>query len=161
MSNQIILSRVGADDPIVNIVAPSGVKNGNLIVLGAQNDTTKVYAAAANGAITDKSFALVMAVPLPYGAEKTENEYEIATSEVVRAFIPVVGRVYSFPVANVKAAPASAVAKGKYLFPDAAALPMDCNTAVGGTESVAFYIDEVFTKAGVSMVKARCIKNVG
>lgn len=159
MSNQIILSKVGASDPIVDIYAPAGVKNGNLVVLGEQNDTTKVYAAAANGAVTDKSFALVMAVPLSYGAEKTEDEYEIETSQVVRAYIPVLGRVYSFPVANVKGTPTSAVAKGKYLIPDATALPMDCDTEPGGTESVVFYIDEVFTKAGVPMVKARCIKS--
>lgn len=158
MSNQIILSKVGATDPIVDVVAPAGLKNGHLVVLGAQN-ADKTYASAANNEITDKSMALVMALPLSYGVEKTENDFEIATGDVVRAYLPVLGRVYSFPVENTKAVPTVAVAKGKVLVPDAGELAMDCKDNAGGTETVVFYVDEVFTKAGVSMVKARCIKS--
>jgi hypothetical protein len=51
------------------------------------------------------------------------------------------------------------MSNNKVLVPEAAALAMDCKNSAGGTESVVFYIDEVFTKAGVSMVKARCIKS--
>ncbi len=158
MSNQIILSKVGATDPIVDVVAPAGLKNGHLVVLGAQN-ADKTYVSAANNAITDNSMALVMALPLSYGVEKTENDFEIATGDVVRAYLPVLGRVYSFPVANTKAAPTVAVAKGKVLVPDDGELAMDCKDSAGGSETVVFYVDEVFTKAGVSMVKARCIKS--
>lgn len=158
MSNQIILTKVGASDPIVDIIAPAGLKNGHIVVLGAQA-TDKTYASAACAAVTDKSMALVMAVPLSYGVEKTENDFEISTGDVVRAYIPVLGRIYSFPVANVKGTPTVAVAVGKVLVPDAGELAMDCKNSAGGTESVVFYVDEVFTKAGVSMVKARCIKS--
>lgn len=159
MANQIILSKVGASDPIIDIVAPSGLKNGHLVVLGTQSSSEKTYASAACSAVTDKSMALVMALPLSYGVEKTENEFEISVGDVVRSYIPVLGRVYSFPVANVKGTPTVAVAVGKVLVPDAGQLAMDCKNSAGGTESVVFYVDEVFTKAGVSMVKARCIKS--
>jgi len=159
MANQIILSKTGDNDPIVDIVAPANLKNGHLVVLGAQSSTEKTYASAACGAVTDKSMALIMAVPLSYGVEKTENDFEIATGDVVRAYLPVLGRVYSFPVANVKAAPTVAVAATKVLVPEASQLAMDCKNTAGGTESVVFYVDEVFTKAGVVMVKARCIKS--
>ena len=158
-NNQIILSKVGANDPIVNIVAPANLKNGHLVVLGAQDATEKTYASTANTNVNDRSMALVMALPLSYGVEKTENEFEIATGDVVRAYIPVLGRVYSFPVANVKGTPTVPVAATKVLVPDAGELAMDCKDSAGGSETVVFYVDEVFTKAGVSMVKARCIKS--
>jgi hypothetical protein len=155
MANLTILNKIGATDPIVDVVAPAGVTNGNLVVLGTQN-ADKTYACAAPAAITDKSIAIVAAVPLSYEVEKTENDYTIATSEVVRAYIPVLGRVMSFPVANFTAT-ATAEA-GHYVIPDASALKAEIVAALGGTESVAWIIDEAFTKCGVAMIKIRCIK---
>ena len=155
MSNLIILNKVGSDDPIFDIVAPATVTNGNLVVLGTQN-ANKTYQCAAPAAITDNGIVIVAAVPLSYEAEKTEDEYTIATGEVVRAYAPVEGRVMSFPAANFTAT-ATATA-GHFVIPDAAALKAEIVASLGGTESCAWIIDEAYTKAGVSMIKIRCIK---
>lgn len=155
MANLIVLNKVGSDDPIFDIVAPAGVTNGNLVVLGTQN-SNKTYQCAAPAAITDNGIVIVAAVPLSYEDEKTENEYSIATGEVVRAYAPVEGRVMSFPTANFTAT-ATATA-GHYVIPDAAALKAEIVDTLGGTESAVWVIDEAFTKAGVSMIKIRCIK---
>jgi hypothetical protein len=138
---------------LVDVVAPAGVKNGNIVVLGAQN-SNKTYACAAPAAVTDAGMVFVAEVPLSYGAEKTENEFVIATGAVIRTIVPYVGFVASIPVANITAT--VAVAATKTVVPNAAGLPMECLNAPAGTEVLQFVVDEVFTKAGVSMAKIRC-----
>jgi len=155
MSNQIVLNNVSATATIYDIVAPAGVKNGNVVVLGTQN-ANKYYASAANAAITDLGMAIVLDVPLSYEVEKTENDYVIATGGIARAYQPYKGFKFSIPVANVTAT--SALAVDKVVVPKAAALPMECLASAGGTEAIEFVIDELFTKAGVAMVKLRCVK---
>jgi ABC-type amino acid transport system permease subunit len=155
MANLIVINKMSAEATIYDVVAPAGLTNGNLVVLGTQNATTKYYACAAPAAITDKGMALVLAVPLSYEAEKVENDYAIATGEVVRAYQPYVGMVVSVPSANITAGVPIAV--GAYVIPAAGALKMTSAAALGGTEAVAFIIDEVYTKSGVAMAKIRCI----
>ena len=155
MANQIILNKIGSDDPIFDIVAPASCANGYFVALGTQA-SDKTYACAAPAAVTSKSIVMVLAVPLSYGVEYTENDFVIETGAICRAYAPVVGRVVSIPVANVTAT--SALAVGKVVVPVAGAMKGECLATPAGTEEVIFSIDELYTKAGVSMVKLRCIK---
>lgn len=155
MSNLIILNKIGATDAIFDVVAPANTKNGYFVVLGDQN-ADKTYACAAPAAVTDKSMVMVLDVPISYEVEKLENDYVIATGQVTRTYVPVVGRAVSIPVANVTATAALGV--GKVVVPKAGAMKPECLAAPAGTEEVIFVIDELFTKAGVPMVKLRCVK---
>lgn len=154
MSNQIVLQKVSGEATIFDVVAPAGVKNGNFVSLGNRN-SNGTYACAAPAAITDKEIVMVLSVPLSYAADKAQNDYVIATGEVVRAYVPYKGMVVSIPVANITAT--VAVAKDAFVIPDAAALKAEAVAALGGTESVAFVVDEVYTEFGVSMAKLRCV----
>jgi len=155
MSNLIVLNKISATAHIVDVVAPATVTNGNVVVLGTQA-SDKTYACAAPAAVTDKGMALVMGVNLPYGVEYTEDLYTITTGEIIRAYIPQLGDVVSIPVANVTATAALAV--GKVVVPKATFLKMECLAAVAGTEVLVWIIEELYTKAGVALVKLRCIK---
>jgi len=155
MANLTILNKVGKDAHIYDVVAPAGLENGNMLLLGTRN-TDATYNVSAPTAITNNGLVIVACVNLPYEAEKEENDYVIATAEVTRAYVPEVGQVMSFPTANFTATVASAV--GKFIIPDVGALKMEIVNALGGTESVAYVIDQVYTKAGVAMTKMRCVK---
>ena len=154
-NNLFILQKVGANSHYVDLVAPAGVTNGNLVVIGIQN-SDKTYACAANSAVTDTGMVIVCNPNLPYGAEVIENDTVIETSEVIRGRFVVLGDVESYAVAVITATVALAV--GKIVVPKAAALKMECLAAAAATESLVYIIDELFTKAGVPMVKIRCIK---
>lgn len=155
MANQIILNKIGASDPIFDVVAPASCANGYFVKLGTQG-TNKTYACAAPAAVTDKGIVMVLAVPLSYGVEYTEDSFVIATGDIVRAYAPVIGRVVSIPVANITATATLTV--GYVVVPKAGAMKGECLTAPAGTEEVIYMIDELYTKAGVSMAKLRCIK---
>ena len=155
MANLFILNKVKATAHYVDVVAPAEVTNGNIVVLGTQN-SDKTYACAANGAVTDKGMAIICNPNLPYGAEVLENEVSISTGEVVRARIVELGDVESYPVANITATVALAV--NEVVVPKATALKQECLAAFAGTEVLGYIIDELYTKAGVPMVKLRAIK---
>ena len=155
MANLFIMQKISSQARYFDCVAPAGVTNGNLVVLGTQA-SDKTYASAANSAVTDTGLVIVCNPNLPYGAEVIENDTVIATGEIIRTRVPALGDVESYPVANVTATVALAV--GKIVVPKAAALKMECLAAAGGTESIVYVIDELFTKAGVPLVKIRCIK---
>jgi len=156
-NNLTILTKVSDSVSIFDIVAPAGLVNGNMIEIDAQN-TDKTYDVKVPTAITSLELMLVATVTLPYEVEKTENDYEIATGEIIRVYQPYEGMVVSFPVSNFTAT--QAAAQGVFVIADAATYTMEMVSALGGTESVAFIIDETFTKAGVSMLKMRCIKSI-
>lgn len=155
MANLIVLNKVSAAATYVDVAAPASYANGYLATLGTQN-SAGYYACAAPTAITDLGVVMVLAVPLSYEAQYVENDYAISTGEIVRAIVPYTGFVVSVPVANITASVALAV--GKYVIPVAGAGKMESADALGGTESVAFIIDGLYTKSGVSMAKIRCIK---
>jgi hypothetical protein len=155
MSNLIVLNKIPATSHWVDIVAPASCANGYIVKLGTQNSTTKCYAAAAPAAVTDKGMAVVLSVPLSYEAQYTEDDYTIATGDILRAYKMQVGDVVSIPQANITATAALTV--GYVVVPVAGAQKMACLTAVAGTEVLVFIIDELYTKAGVSMAKIRCI----
>lgn len=155
MANLFILNKVSANSHYYDCVAPASVTNGNIVVIGTQA-SNKTYACAANAAVTDTGMAIVCNPNIPYTAETVENDTTIATGEIIRTRIPALGDVESYPVANITATVALAV--GKIVVPKAAQLKMECLNAAVGTESLVYVIDELFTKAGVSMVKIRCIK---
>jgi len=155
MANQIVLNRISATCPIFNVVAPADCANGYIVVVGTQA-ADKTYACAAPVDVDDAGMVMVLDVPLSYEAEKTENDYVIATGQVVRAYAPYVGMVVSIPVANVTNT--SALDVGKFVVPKAGAMKPECLDTLATGEEVVFVIDELFTKAGVPMVKIRCIK---
>jgi hypothetical protein len=153
MANLAILNKVKSTAHYVDVVAPAGLTNGNFVTLGTQA-SDKTYACAAPSAITDKGIAIICTVALPYGVEVVENDFTIATGAITRARIVELGDVESYPVANFTATVPAAV--GAFVIPDNA-LKGEIVAALGGTESVAYIIDELFTKSGVSMLKMRCI----
>lgn len=154
MANLMILSKVKATAHYADCVAPAGVTNGNFVALGVQN-ADKTYACAAPAAITSNGVNIVCDIPISYEVEKLENDFTIATGAIIRTRTPEIGDVECYPVANFTATVAAAA--GKFIIIDAAALKGEIVAALGGTESLAYIIDEVFTKAGVSMLKMRCI----
>jgi hypothetical protein len=156
MSNLVVLNKVSANAHWVDIVAPASCANGYIVVLGLQNATTKRYAAAAVGAVTDREMHMVLGVPLSYEAQYTEDEYVIATGATVRALEVSKGDVISIPVANITAT--QALAQDKPVVPKAGAQKMECLNAVVGTELLVFNIDELYTKSGVALAKLRCIR---
>lgn len=155
MANLFIEQKVKATAHYVDLIAPAGVTNGNIVVLGTQA-SDKTYACAANGAVTDTGMVIVCNPNLPYGAEVVENDTTIATGEIIRGRFVELGDVESYAVANITATVALAV--GKIVVPKATALKLECVNAAAGTESLVYIIDQLFTKAGVPMVKLRCIK---
>jgi hypothetical protein len=155
MSNQIVINKMSATTPIFDVVAPASTVNGHLLVLGALG-TDGTYTVAAPAAVTDKGMVMVLDVPLSYEAEKTEDDYVIATGQVVRGYAPYVGMVVSIPVANITAT--AVLAADKNVVPKAGAAKMECVDALGGTDEVIFIIESLLTKASVSMAKLRCIK---
>jgi len=155
MSNQIVLNNISATASIKNVVAPVDTVNGGILVLGAQN-ADKTYAGTAPVAVTDKSMVIVLEVPFSYEVEKLENDFVIATGSTIRGYVPELGDAISIPVANVTATVALAV--GNVVVPKATTIKQECLAAFAGTEILGFIIDELYTKAGIPMVKIRCIK---
>lgn len=155
MANLIVMNKVAATATLFDVVAPASYANGYLAVLGTQN-ANKTFACAAPAAVTNKGMVMVLAVPLSYKAEEVENDYVIATGEVVRAVVPYEGMTVSIPAANITAGVPLAV--GKFVIPVAGAGKMTSADTVGATDAVDFIIDELYTKSGVSMAKIRCIK---
>ena len=140
MANQIVLNRISATCPIFNVVAPADCANGYIVVVGTQA-ADKTYACAAPVAVDDAGMVMVLDVPLSYEAEKTENDYVIATGQVVRAYAPYVGMVVSIPVANVTNT--SALDVGKFVVPKAGAMKPECLDTLATGEEVVFVIDEL------------------
>lgn len=155
MANLFILDRVSEGAHYYDAVAPATVTNGNFVVLGAEG-TDGTYTVAAPAAITDLGMCIVCNPNIAYAAETVENDVTIATGEVIRVRVPQVGDKESYPVANFTAT--ATVTAGHYVIPDAAALKGEAVSSLGGTESIVYIIDRIFTKAGVSMAQIRCIK---
>jgi hypothetical protein len=157
MANLINLYKVSAAATIFDVVAPASYANGYLATLTTIN-TDGSYDCVAPVAITDLGMVMVLAVPLSYEAQYVENDYTIATGEIVRGYVPYRGFTVDIPAANITAGVALAV--GKYVIPVAGAGKMTSANDLGGDETVAFIIDALYTKSGVSMAKIRCIKAV-
>jgi hypothetical protein len=155
MANLINLDKVKASVTIFDVVAPASYANGYLATLGTIN-TDGTYDCAAPAAITDLGMVVVLAVPIDYNAEHVENDYVIATGEIVRGYVPYSGMVFAVPAANITAG--VALAAGKYVIPVAGAGKMTSANALGGTEAVAFVITRLYTKSGVSLCELRCVK---
>jgi hypothetical protein len=155
MANLIVLNKVSKSATYFDVVAPASYANGYLATLSTIN-TDGSYDCAAPAAITDLGIVMILAVPMDYNAEHVENDYTIETGEIVRAIVPYRGMVVSIPTANITAG--VAIAAGAYVIPVAGAGKMTSAAALGGTESVAFIVDSVYTKSGVSMTQLRCIK---
>ena len=155
-SNLIVMERIGADTQYIDIVAPAGVYNSNLVKLGTRN-ANGTYQASAPTAITNDSLAMVLHEDLGYNVEYVNmGDITFTTGGILRAAILRLGDEIAFPVANVVAT--TAVVAGAYLIPDATTLPLECVASLGGTESFAMIVESTFTKSGVSMLRARVIK---
>jgi hypothetical protein len=154
-SSLIIMKKVSPTAHFVDLVAPAGLYNGNVVVIGAKQSNS-TYACAANTAVTDDGMALIVDVALPYELEKEQDDYVISTGEVVRGLIVSEGTVIDIPQGNITAT--VALAANKVVVPDAGELKMECLASAVGTESVIFNIDSLYTKNGVAMASLRCVK---
>jgi len=154
----IVLNKVSSTAHIYDVTCASILHQGNLVVLGTQDNTTNIgtYTVAACGAITDAGMVLFASVPLNYEAEKVEGDFSLAVGQVGRAYEISEGLVVTVENAQLTATVAAAV--GKFVIPDAGALKMEIVDALGGTEAKAFIINEVTTLNGVAASKIRCIK---
>lgn len=155
MANQMELKRVKNDSFLYTVTAITGMKNGHIVKLGNMG-ANGVYACTAPAAITDLGIVIVADVPINYEASKVENDYEITTGEPARTFSIEREQKMSFPTDNFDTA--TAPIQGKFVVPVAGDKQMKVVNALGGTEAVAWIVDEVYTKAGVEMVTIRCIK---
>jgi len=155
MANQIELTKVSKTATIVTLVAPAGTVNGSILEIGtrqANGTSTGVIPSA----VTLNDLAIVMALPLSYDAEKIQNDFVIATGDLVRAYVPYRGMEVSVPEVNIT--DTAALVVGKVVVVNAADVKVECATAAGGTETVVFEIIEMSTVNGVDMVKMRCVK---
>src|SRR6056297_1747684 len=152
MANQIVLNKIPADASIVSILAPADTTYGSIVTLGDFNvdDDYGTYDAAAPSAVTDNGMVMVLTPTLSYEAQYDENDFSISTGDKVRAYFPVVGMKVTIPVANITAT--ATVEADNYVVPTTTVKP-ECKTAMGGTEAVAFLIDQVVTINGVSMAE--------
>ena len=155
MANQIVINKMSANATIFDVVAIAGTVNGSLLAVGAQN-SNKTYVVTAPAAVTDNDVVIVLQSTVSYDASKGDNDYVIATNDVVRGYVPYIGMVVTIPQANITAT--VAIAKNKIVVPDAGEVKMECIDAVGGTEAVVFVVDEIPTVNGVASAKLRCIK---
>lgn len=155
MANQIVLNNISAEARILSLVAPANTVNGSILAVGtrASNGT---YAASAPSAITLDDLAMVLDMPLSYEAQYVENDYTIATGDIVRAYVPYKGMTVTIPQANITA---TATLTVDYVVTvDAGEIKPECKTTAGGTETVVFEIVELPTVNGVASAKLRCIK---
>lgn len=155
-SNLIVMEKIGADTSYVDIVAPSGIYNSNLVQLSTRN-ANGTYAVSAPSGITDKSLVMVLHEDLGYNSEYVNmDDITFASGDILRAAHLREGDEIALPVANVLAT--ATVQADAYLIPDATNLPLECVSSLGGTEAFAMVITGTFTKAGVSMLRARVIE---
>jgi hypothetical protein len=157
MANLINLDKVKASTTIFDIVAPASYANGYLATVTTIN-TDGSYDCTAPVAITDLGMVVVLAVPLSYEAQYVENDYTIAIGEIVRGYVPYSGMVFAVPAANITAS--VTLAAGKYVIPVAGTGKMESANDLGGSEAVAFIINQLYTKSGVSMAELRCVKAI-
>jgi hypothetical protein len=157
MANLINLDKVKSSVTIFDVLAPASYANGFLATVTTIN-TDGTYDSTAPAAITDLGMVVVLGVPMDYNAEHVENDYVIATGEIVRGYVPYSGMVFAVPAANITAG--VVLAAGKYVIPVAGAGKMTSADALGGTEAVAFIITRLYTKSGVPMCELRCIKAI-
>lgn len=155
MANQIVINKMGADNHIFDVVALASTYNGYLAKLSSRN-TDGTYTVAWPTAVTDKSIVMILAVPLSYSVESTENDFSITTGDIVRAYKMQVGDIVSVPQANITATSTLTVGYVVTVDTDGSGKP-ECKSAAGGTEVILFNIDELYTKAGVAMAKLRCV----
>lgn len=154
MANQIELKKVSKDASIVTLIAPANTVNGSILEIGARQ-SNGTYTGVVPSAVTLLDLAMVLAVPLPYEADKVQNDFVIATNDLVRAYIPYKGFEPSIPQANITATEALGV--GKVVVVNAASEKPECLAAPAGTETVVFEIIALETVNGVDMAHLRCV----
>ena len=155
-SNLFVMERIGADTEYLDIVAPAGVYNGNVVNITGRN-ANGTYQVSAPTAITNNSLLMVLHEDLGYNAEYVNmDDVTFATGAILRAAVLKVGNQVAIPVANVTAT--ATVEADAFLIPDASALKIECVSSLGGTESLALVVEGTFVKAGVTLVRARVIK---
>jgi len=155
MAGRIILNKVSATATNYAIKCASVLEQGNFGVMG-RPDASGVRTVTAPGAITTANVVVHLSVPLVYDANKSENDFKLEIGEIGRAYVPYQGMGFCIPVANILAT--VAVAKDAHVIIDATSFVPECVASLGGTESIAFIVEDVFTDNGVSMAQLLCIK---
>lgn len=155
-SNLIVLDRIGADAQYIDVICPNGAYNGDCIVLGDRN-SNGTYTVAAPNAVTDVGMAIILHEDLGYNAEYVNmGDVTFTAGTIVRALIPKLGDQISIPVENITAT--VSVIKDRILVPDAGALPLESLADFAGTEVQGWKVEEIYSKAGTSMARIRCVK---
>jgi hypothetical protein len=155
-SNLIVLDRIGADAQYIDVVCPNGAYNGDIVVLGDRN-ANGTYNCAAPNAVTDLGMAIIVHEDLGYKVEDVNmNSITFTAGTIVRALIPKLGDQISIPVGNVTAT--ASVIKDRILVPDAGALPLESLADFAGTEVQGWKVEGIYSKAGVSLARIRCVK---
>lgn len=155
-SNLIVLNKIKSTAHIQSIVLPASAYNGYVYVLGTRN-SNGTYSVAAPTAVTDEGMVVLLDEDIGYNAEYVSmGDVTFASGEIRRAYHMELGNVISIPQANITATVALGV--GKVVVPNAGAAPMECLAAFAGTEVLGFEIEELYTKAGVSMARLRCVR---
>jgi len=154
MANQINLDKISGNASIVTVVAPADTTNGSIVTVGTMNSNF-TYAAAAPSAVTDSDMVMVLAVPFSYEADYVQNDFVIDAGDLVRAYYPHKGMVVSIPVVNITAT--ATVEAGRVVVPTTTVKP-EAKASAGGTETVVFEIERVYTLNSVNMAELKCVK---
>lgn len=153
MSGKNIMANVSMGATYYAIDCASVLEQGYIGVLG-QPDSDGVRPVTAPAAITTLGLVVHVSVPMEYDADKAQADFSLAIGEVGRAIVPYKGMELVIPDANIL----NATVKGQFVIPDAGEFKMEAAAALGGTESLAFVVDDKITDYGVAMSVLRCIK---
>jgi len=153
MSGKNIMANVSMGATYYAIDCASVLEQGYIGVLG-QPDDNGVRTVTAPAAITDLGLVMHVSVPLEVEASKDQNDFQLEIGEVGRAIVPYVGMEIAIPDANIT----GDTTEGGYVIPAAAAFEMAAAATLGGTESIAFVVDDKITDYGVAMSVLRCVK---
>lgn len=155
MGNLVIMDKVSAKAHYNDVISISGLENGHIVALGVRNADATYTVAAPTGTTVD-GMVMILDVALPYEIEKQQNDYVFTVGESLRALVPSLGDVVSIPVANITAT--STLAANKVVVPDANETKPECLATLEGSEVLAFTIQKLYTKNGVSLAQLRCIR---
>ena len=153
MSGKNIMANVSMGATYYAIDCASVLEQGYIGVLG-KPDADGVRPVTAPVAITDLGLVIHVSVPIEYEANKAQADFTLTIGEVGRSIVPYVGLELVIPDANIT----NATVEGQYVIPVAGAFKMAAAAALGGTESLAFVVDDKITDYGVAMTAIRCIK---
>ena len=153
MSGKNIMANVSMGATYYAIDCATALEQGHIGVLG-QPDDNGVRTVTAPAAITDLGLVMHISVPLTVDASEAQADFQLEVGDVGRAIVPYVGMEIAIPDANIT----GATTEGQYVIPAVGEFEMAAAALLGGTESIAFVVDDKITDYGVAMSVLRCVK---